>query len=381
MMTRRDAIRLVGGGLVLAASPGCGAWSIPAGAIRAWDTAGSGQDPRLRALSWALLAPSPHNLQSWIADLRRPGEILLAVDTERLLPCTDPPGRQITIGQGTFLELLDQALRADRLLPRIDLFPEGEYGDVPDGRPVARVIILPSGGADRDPLFDQVPRRRTSRAAYRPGEVAPDLLQALLATPIPATVGLSGTVEPARRARLSALAFQGCQVEFGTPRTWRESVLVTRVGAAETERHRDGVTVTGFLPWLGRRLGLLDEAAFMDPSGTALKRAIEMARDQADSARGWVWVTTAGNSRREQVEAGRAYVRLHLAATRLGLAWHPMSQLLQEFPEMAALRSRLHDELGVRPGSGLVQMLARIGRADPVSPSPRRELDSIIRPG
>jgi hypothetical protein len=48
---------------------------------------------------------------------------------------------------------------------------------------------------------------------------------------------------------------------------------------------------------------------------------------------------------------------------------------------MAAPQSRLYEELGIRPGSGVVQMLARIGRADPVSPSPRRELDSIIRPG
>ena len=42
-----------------------------------------------------MLAPNPHNLQCWIADLRAPGLIRLHVDRSRLLPQTDPPNRRL----------------------------------------------------------------------------------------------------------------------------------------------------------------------------------------------------------------------------------------------------------------------------------------------
>ncbi len=67
-----------------------------------------------------------------------------------------------------------------------------------------------------------------------------------------------------------------------------------------------------------------------------------------------------------------------LAAAAAGLAFQPLSQALQEFPEM----KRLHDEVHRRiaPGGGTVQMLARIGYcADVIPPSPRWPLSSFAR--
>jgi hypothetical protein len=377
-MTRREAMKIVGGGLLVAAAPGCSKWSMSDEATAAWRAVGAGTDPRLRALSYALLAPSPHNLQSWIADVRRPGEIVLSVDTARLLPETDPPGRQITIGQGTFLEVLDLGLRAQGLAPRLELFPGGEYADVPDGRPVARLTVTAAEPV-RDPLLDEVPRRRTNRTPFLAGPVEPRDLAALLATPVPVEVRAEGTVEPGLRGRIAELAYLGFEVEVRTARTFLETVKLLRIGTSEIDAHRDGVSVTGFAPWLGRRLGLLDEKALLDPAGSGAKRSLADTRRQVDTARGFVWLSTAGNSRREQVLAGRAYVRLHLAATRLGLAWQPMSQLMQEFPEMAELQARYYQALGVPRGGATLQMLARIGHASPIGPSPRRELAAVVR--
>ena len=72
-MSRRNFIRLVGGGTVLAAvgaAAGCSS-AMPQAAIAPWSTAGKEQDDVRRwMLSWALLAPNAHNLQSWQVDLR-----------------------------------------------------------------------------------------------------------------------------------------------------------------------------------------------------------------------------------------------------------------------------------------------------------------------
>src|SRR6266568_3437379 len=379
-LTRRDAIRLTGSGLLLAALPGCAGWSMPDVATAPWRRAGDGEDPRLRALSWALLAPSPHNRQAWLADLRRSGEIALSVDTARMLPQTDPPGRQTTIGQGAFLEILDMALREEGLLPRITLFPQGEYGGVPDERPVARVALEPHPGVNRDPLFAVVPRRHTNRTAYDTARaVTPSTLDALLATPVPEGVEVSGTVDPALRGLIAELALRGMQIEVVTPRIWCESVELVRIGASEIGQNRDGISVTGFVPWLGRKLGLVSERSMIDPGGSAVKMTLDSSRDQAHTAGGWMWLATRGNMRRQQVDAGRAYVRLQLAATLAGLGSQPMSQLLQEFPEMAGAQADLYRALGLDPSRVTLQMLARVGHAEPVDPSSRRALASIVR--
>jgi hypothetical protein len=379
-LSRRTVLRLVGGGVLAAALPGCDGWSVPDSATTAWRNAGSETDLRRLALSYSLLAPSAHNRQSWLVDLRHPDQISLLVDTRRLLPQTDPPGRQVTISQGTFLEVLDMALRQAGVRPAVDLFPEGEYGSVPDERPVARLRLERPAAVEPDALFAFVARRHTNRNGFDTGsEVAPAALEAIVRARVPTGVSVGGTLEPALRQRLRDLAQRAFEIEVSTPRTWRETVELLRVGAREIAANRDGLAVTGFLPWFGSILGKTTVERMMDPAGTAARSAFASARAQAQSAMGWVWLATDGNSRREQVAAGRAYVRLHLEAVRLGLAWHPMSQLLQEYAEMASMQRALYAALGLDPSVSTLQMLARIGFAPAAEAAPRREINSLIR--
>ena len=81
-----------------------------------------------------------------------------------------------------------------------------------------------------------------------------------------------------------------------------------------------------------------------------------------------MWVESATASRRAEVLAGQAYLRLHLAATKLGLSLQPMGQLLEEYPEMEAPRRALYEALGVGTRSTTVQMLARIGYGERIPP-------------
>ena len=59
----------------------------------------------------------------------------------------------------------------------------------------------------------------------------------------------------------------------------------------------------------------------------------------------------------------------------MGLAIHPWSQTLQEFPEMRSLYDEVHALIGA---GKRVQMLVRVGYADPVIPAPRRGLAAHI---
>jgi hypothetical protein len=115
-MKRRKFLAIAGGGIILAAGASIGtiASRFPHKALEPWSKAGSGYtEPRMRALSYAILAPNPHNQQPWMVDLSKADQITLKIDTDRLLPHTDPYSRQITIGQGSFLEILRMAATED----------------------------------------------------------------------------------------------------------------------------------------------------------------------------------------------------------------------------------------------------------------------------
>jgi hypothetical protein len=236
-MNRRGFILLAGGGLVCAAAlPACSLSSAyPAAALEAWNGPGAETEPRRRALAYALTAPNPHNRQPWVADLREPGVVTLIADRERLLPHTDPFGRQVLVGQGTFLELLVMALAEQGFQAEVTLWPQGELPPQLkdwDSRPVARVRLAPGGV--KDPLFAHVLRRHTPKVDFdttRPVTAA--TVQALVATVANPGIRAAGTVQDQPVAEMRQLCWESAQVELLTPRTVMESIHLT--GSARTK--------------------------------------------------------------------------------------------------------------------------------------------------
>lgn len=382
-LSRRGFIRIAGGGVILAAGglalARCD--GMPPEAIAAWRGPGAGErDLRKRLIAFAMLAPNPHNRQPWLVDLKTPDRITLYCDRERLLPATDPYSRQIVIGHGTFLELLAQAAAAAGHRADIRYFPKGAFGPQKiDARPVAEIALTKDAGVTPDPLFAQILKRRTNREVFdadRP--LSPATAAALRSVTLDPAVRLSVEAASAKLLPLRQLAIDGLVKELRTPHTFEESIQLMRIGAGEIAKHRDGISIHGPMMWWLKRLGMLDKAALRDPSSQSFEVGLDMARDQGGSAMGFFWLSTADNTRTTQLKAGRAYVRLHLKATELGLAQQPMSQLLQEYPEMTALQAKFLAAAGAKPGE-TVQMLARLGYAAPTGPAPRRPLASLIK--
>jgi hypothetical protein len=326
-----------------------------------------------------MLAPNPHNMQSWLVDLKRPDEITLFVDPERLLPETDPFGRQIVIGQGTFLELLVMALAAEGYRTEVMLFPEGEFlADRIDARPVARVRLVRNVATIADPLFAQVRQRRSTKTEYEARPLSPAHIAALTAAHRNACDLLLGFATDNKQLEtLRTIAIKGSDVEMNTPRTHKESIDRLRIGAAEIAAHRDGISLTGPSIWMLRQLGLMTPERAVTPGTLAWQGGRDYIMTGYASAVAFGWIATAGNTRAAQVAAGRAYVRLNLKATELGVAMHPHSQTLQEFPEMADLHRAIHKATGV-PEGHTVQMFFRLGYAAAPGPTPRRAAGSIV---
>jgi len=389
-MERRNFIRLVGGGVVLAATApmtGCSLSSnYPAQAVEAWRGPRNESDPRRIALAYAITAPNPHNLQPWLVDLRESGVITVMSDRERVLPETDPFGRQIMIGHGTFIELLVMALAEQGVAANVSLWPEGELGTALKGwdqRPVARVTL--STGAAKDPLFAHALKRHTPKSDYDTRrQVSAETLKALMASVNDASVQAGGAVNAPDLPALRDLCWKSAQVELQTPRTVMESIRLTRVGPDEILKHRDGISLNGLIVRALSSVGLFDRSAPPEPGSQAFKSMMGRYEGLTQTSMGFVWLS-AKNRRNDQIHAGRAYLRLQLKATELGLGVHPLSQALQEFPEMAAHYARAHQLTLNRPAptssdDETLQMLCRLGYTEKPAPAtPRRPLAAFVR--
>ncbi len=378
MKSRRKFLAVLGGGTILAAGAAAGfaVTRTPQTAQAPWAAAGGYDEPRRQALSYALLAPNPHNRQPWLVDLSREGEVVLHADTGKLLPETDPFSRQITIGLGGFLELMRMAAAEQGYRVDAELFPQGADDKALDGRPIARAVFRVDPAVPKDPLFAHVLARRSLKEPYDTARsVAPDALAAL-SSAITAGTRFGGTIDAAEVASFRALSREALRIEVETPRTYKESVDLFRIGHREVDANPDGIDFTGPLFETLSLLGLFTRESARDTASSAYKAGLDAVYANADTAMGHIWLVSAANTRQDQIAAGADWLRVNLAATGLGIATQPLSQALQEYPEMAELYASIHEKLA--PDGGTVQMFARIGYGPETAPSPRWPLDAKI---
>lgn len=365
--SRRKVLGLVGGGLVIAAAPPTYFLNTrtPTKALESWSRAGQYPDARLRALSYALLAPNPHNRQPWVAELRVPDQVALYRDPERDLPITDPFGRQLTIGMGCFIELMEMAASSERVGTTTQLFPDGEGVE----HPVAITTFKPDS-AEPELLFAHVMERRSHKDLFEARDVTAEAVQSLLSY---SEIVLGG--EP--RDALKRIAKDAWLAEANSPAAWQESVDLLRIGKGEINASPDGIDVGGPVLDTLALFGLFNRTAASDMNNPGTKGAIEDTANCILSAPAFTLNKTLGNTRRDQIAAGRAWLRLNLAATGAGLALRPVSQALQEYTAVKPYYNEIHQQFA-KPGE-TIQMLGLLGYGARSARTPRWPLETRIR--
>ncbi|MEQ1725535.1 MAG: hypothetical protein ABL882_06375 [Sphingopyxis sp.] len=382
--TRRMILRSGGAAALVTVAAGAGLggyawWPGEAAATEPWRRAGQSLgDARLDALAFAILAPNPHNRQPWRYTLVGGDRIDVTCDLARRLPETDPYDRQITIGFGCMIELLRMAAADKGYRAEMIPFPDGEPGQRLDARRVASVRLVRDAAVARDPLAAQIIARRSTKAVFDAARtVRAEVLARLLAVGGGSTLRIGGSVDRAMVARLRALTWAAWQVEWETARTRGESINLMRIGNAEIAANPDGIALGGTMMGLAALAGAVTREALNDPTSTAFTQSAALFEPVIASAQGHVWLITPDASRVSQIEAGRVWLRLNLTAQHLGVAIHPLSQALQEFPEMAAHYAAVHGALGAGAGE-VVQMLGRVGYAAFPAPTPRWPMRSHL---
>ncbi|MEM7663108.1 MAG: twin-arginine translocation pathway signal protein [Pseudomonadota bacterium] len=383
MLSRRSLL-VTGGAAAVVAGIGVTGYVHGPGTAPArepWNQAGeSFGDPRLDALAYAILAPNPHNRQPWWFELVDEDRIDVYFDQNRRLPETDPYDRQLTIGFGCMLELLRQAGAEKGYQVTVDPFPDGQPQPVLNGNRMAQVTFRRDGSVVPDPLFQSVLARRSTKEPFDTSRaVSSQTLNSVL-NAAQSNLKVDGTVSADEINAITELAWQGWLIEYDTDRTRRESIDLMRFGNRAIAKNPDGIDMGGLSMGLMNVAGIVTPESLDKKGSQAYQTGIDMYEKIIKTAMGHVWIASDENSRASQLEAGGAWVRLNLAAQREGLCIHPLSQILQEFPEMAEPYGAIREKLGA-PSGGAVQMLGRIGYTNFPAASPRWPLESRLMNG
>ena len=306
-------------------------------------------DRRIEVLKYASLAPSGHNTQPWAVKVVSRDEWLIQADHDRMLPEVDPDRTELLLSLGAFVENLVLAAGALGFSTRIRVEARTSRD-----RDVVRV------GLEEDrPIkypLKRLTARRTVRNGLRNNELKAAHLDRLEAC-------LPGHVFYFPRSSDHARCLEEGTVEAFRRQTARDPVQAElagwlRLDNASARTYRDGLTVEsmeiGGFKALYVRL-------FMGPSD-ALKPSFRKAgltavTRQVREGGGWLVVTGQGDTPADLIAAGRGFERMALLCREMGLALHPMSQMLEE--EWGGKEIQAHHPQGIKP-----RFILRVGYLD-----------------
>ncbi|MBS0473072.1 MAG: hypothetical protein JSR60_18525 [Proteobacteria bacterium] len=336
----------------------------------------------MRPLHAAILAANPHDTQPWLFEV---GDETITVyaDRARNLGAFDPFRREMQLGLGCAIENLCHAAKVygytafERPVPgRLTLSPP----DMPV--PVAHISMDPAP-AERDLLFEAIPDRHTHRGVYLEKPVEARTLNFLNGLIDSENVRVAFLTDAKARAAMGALIVSATERIIADPTMSAASARWIRAGRREIETHRDGVTIDA----AGLSPTTVMFAKLMPDMGAATQDQYWLDNTKTTQVHAPVLGAILVKDRLDMagaLNAGRAWQRLHLTATRLGLVCQPLNQPVECVDRNAELgrgdsyRKALMDL--TRSGGFEATFVFRLGYAEKPAPlSPRRPLDDVIK--
>jgi len=337
-------------------------------------------EPRLErglraVVSAGVLAANPHNSQPWKFRVGM-DTIDVHLDPGRALGPVDPFLRQMHIGVGCALENLVVGATSQGLSGNAALFPN------PSDATLAARLVLTSVNAPPSNHVAMISQRHTNRGPYDPARLSPLIEQALLGQ---------------RRHDDTTLAIFDSSSAKGS--AFSEAILTSTERLIEDDEFM--LATDAWFRWTPREVDAHRDGPSLDCAGlsTVTRIAAQLGpRPSEDSFRSsWldstreVHLATAAAfgviSVRDPVrpsqlvEAGRLWQRVHLEATRHGVAMQPLDQWLELVDRAKQLGLSVPVASGVAlasPGYTPVLMFRAGMPLRDAGPSARRPLEEVI---
>lgn len=314
-----------------------------------------------QVLRTAVRAPSVHNTQPWLFELR--GDALhVRVDPARGLPVEDPAGRERRLSCGAAVDHARLSIRGLGLDCTVDWTASPDDAD--------HVATLRSAGplpasAQELRLLDAVLLRRTDRTAFATTPVPEPLIAELVAAASGDGVHLTPEQGHDRVRLLEGVVDRADRALRHDPAVRSELAGWVRSSA----RPADGLPA-GALPHHGHGRGSALALRDFEPDATAGPAADDPPVAEHPLM---LLLSTDSDSPEDWARAGAALSRVLLTATAAGLVVNPQTEVL----EATGQRWRLVEALGL---VGRPQMLLRAGypQGPGSPPSGRRPIEEVL---
>ncbi|WP_394212277.1 Acg family FMN-binding oxidoreductase [Enterovibrio calviensis] len=381
-MNRRKFIKVMGAGAVVLAAGPVVVSQVSGATSTSFRPTHTYSDIRKTLISYAMLCPNPHNIQPWKVAFEGKNTILLFVDSDRLLPETDPIHRQIHIGQGTFIESLAIAASHFGIRANVQYFPLGEYSNEElENKPVAAITLQLDESETPDPLFPYLITRQSTKTEYTNEMLNDEELNKIVNIATDGDYRIELVQDDNAKGAMRGFLNQAMFIEEQNADRSMETIGMFRFNDKEYAQYRDGFGlpqsgVTGVKRWMAETFFVTRSTAESDPASFG-KEGIKLTEAVTNSTHHFALLVSKNNTRKTQVEVGRLYNRINLLTAAMGIAQHPMSQILQEYKDMLPLQMEFKQYFGV-PEAETVQMVFRLGKAKQNTESPRREVNDLI---
>jgi hypothetical protein len=327
--------------------------STGAGAVKVNDVLAAHPDLG-RVVSAIARAPSPHNCQPWLLDIRAPNELQLSWEPGRALPCVDPHAYAMAYSLGC-------AVEAAATIADIEWVPSGASDmSRPDySAGTLRIHGLRQHGFARSQALLEA--RATNRNPYFASGV-PEGIGARLAA-AGSSLGVNVALAQPNRRTLRRLTADGAMLCFSRPDYLEELLSHYRISEAEPGREAIGMTGDGLaLDWWSKgAMKLLRDHPLTRELAARVGAPRLMAANAAahvERSGAFVLITTSDWTTNGRIQAGRALMRVWLELTSEHLACQPL-----DFPiSFDAGRQRVLELFACSPSEHPVALL-RVGRA------------------
>jgi nitroreductase len=311
-------------------------------------------------LRYAVRAPSGHNTQPWLFHIAGDA-VQLHADRSRAMPAVDPGDRELIMSCGAALLHLRVALHHFGYAGDVTLFPDKNRPDY-----LARVGLGRPGPepSEDEYLFRTIPHRHTHRLKFEDHPVPVQLQSALQEAAAAEGARLHLISSREQQEAVADLVAAGDEILGGDVQFREELAIWMR---SNQDLSGDGLpgyafgfgdVASHFLPFLIRKLDLLQGLAAKDRASAAAAPLLAALETPADTPAAWL-------------AAGQALARVLLRAGAQGVG----ASFLNGPITIPELRTQLRGLLG---GEGFPQLLLRLGYGPEGPPTPRREVGEVL---